>query len=57
MLPRNKTYKSNPTEERTKERFNLSKIAVDTKVRDKGNITIEGMTTGAFLQFGTVTLP
>ncbi len=36
---------------------NISKIAVDTKVRDKGNITIDGMTTGAFLQFGTVTLP
>jgi len=36
---------------------NLSKIAVDTKVRDKTNISIDGMTTGAFLQFGTVTLP
>ncbi len=36
---------------------NLTKIAQDTKVRDKTNITIDGMTTGAFLQFGTVTLP
>ncbi len=36
---------------------NLSKIAVDTKVRDKTNISIDGKTTGTFLQFGTVTLP
>jgi hypothetical protein len=36
---------------------NISKIAVDTKVRDKTNISIEGKTTGALLQFGTVTLP
>jgi hypothetical protein len=36
---------------------NITKIAPDTKVRDKTNISIEGMTTGAFLQFGTVTLP
>ncbi len=36
---------------------NLTKISSDTKVRDKSNIVIEGKTTGAFLQFGTVTLP
>ncbi len=36
---------------------NISKIGQDTKVRDKTNISIDGMTTGAFLQLGTVTLP
>ncbi len=40
-----------------KSAVNISKIAVDAKVRDKANISIEGKTTGAFLQFGTVTLP
>ncbi len=40
-----------------KSAVNISKIAVDAKVRDKVNISIEGKTTGAFLQFGTVTLP
>ncbi len=36
---------------------NITKIGQDTKVRDKTNIAIDGMTTGAFLQLGTVTLP
>lgn len=36
---------------------NVTNIAIDTKVRDKTNIAIDGVTTGAFLQFGTVTLP
>jgi hypothetical protein len=36
---------------------NLTKVTSDTKVRDKSNITIDGKTTGTFLQFGTVTLP
>lgn len=40
-----------------KSAVNISKIAVDTKVRDKTNIAIDGMTTGTFLQFGTVSLP
>ncbi len=40
-----------------KSKVNISKIAVDAKVRDKANISIEGKTTGAFLQFGAVTLP
>ncbi len=40
-----------------KSAVNITKIAVDTKVRDKTNIAIDGKTTGAFLQFGTVTLP
>jgi len=40
-----------------KSAVNITKIAVDTKVRDKTNIAIDGMTTATFLQFGTVTLP
>jgi hypothetical protein len=35
---------------------NLTKIAIDTKVRDKTNISIDGKTTGTFT-FGTITLP
>jgi hypothetical protein len=35
---------------------NITKIGFDTKTRDKTNISIDGVTTGAFT-FGAVTLP
>lgn len=35
---------------------NITKIGFDTKTRDKTNIAIDGVTTGAFT-FGAVTLP
>ncbi len=35
---------------------NITKIGFDTKTRDKTNISIDGVTTGAF-QFGSITLP
>ena len=35
---------------------NITKIGFDTKTRDKTNISIDGVTTGAFT-FGSVTLP
>ncbi len=35
---------------------NITKIGFDTKTRDKTNISIDGVTTGAF-QFGSISLP